>query len=70
MLREKSKWKPHKDESTDAEHSDGPTRSSAEISVMEMERRGWLIRLYNLVNQKWEEPLNKAKPMVGKLSTG
>ena len=70
MLREKSKWKPHEDESTDAEHSGGPTRSSVEISVMEMEQRGWLIRLYNRVNQKWEEPLNKARPMSVKTSTG
>jgi len=70
MLRKKSKWKPHKDESTNAEHSGGPTRSSVEISVMEMERSGWLIRLYNLVNQKWEEPLNKARPMVCEPSTG
>jgi len=70
MLREKSKWRTHEGESTDAGHRGGPTRSSVEISVMEIERRGWLIRLYNLVNQKWEEPLNKARPMVGKPSTG
>ena len=70
MLREKPKWRPHEGESTDAEHRGGPTRSSVEISVMEMEPRGWLIQLYNMVNQKWEEPLNKARPMVGKPSTG
>ena len=29
---------------------------------MGMERRGYLIQLYGLVNQKWEEPVNKAKP--------
>ena len=40
MLRENSKWKPHKDESTDAEHRGGSARSSDEVSVMEMERRG------------------------------
>ena len=40
MLREKSKWKPHKDESTDAEHRGGSVRSSDEVSVMEMEQRG------------------------------
>jgi len=45
MLREKSKWKPHKDESTNAEHSGGPTRSSVEISVMEMERSGFVHHL-------------------------
>ena len=70
MLREKLKWRSHKRESPDAEHGGGLTRSSDEVSVMEMERRGWLIRLYNLVNQKWEEPLNKAMPMSVKPSTG
>ena len=39
MIREKHKWKPHKDLSTDAEHRDGATRSSDEVSVMEMEQR-------------------------------
>ncbi len=29
---------------------------------MGMERRGCVDRLYWLVNQRWEEPLNKAKP--------
>ncbi len=53
----------HKGESTDAGHRGGPTRSSVEVSVMEMERRGWIIRLYFLVNQRWEEPRNKAKPL-------
>jgi hypothetical protein len=38
--------------------------------AMEMARRVWLIQLYNLVNQKWEEPLNKAMPMSAKPSTG
>jgi hypothetical protein len=40
MLRENLKWRTHKRESTDAEHGGGLTRSSAEVSVMEMERRG------------------------------
>ena len=40
MPREKSKGQIPKDESTDAEHRDGTTRSSEEVSVMEMERRG------------------------------
>jgi len=40
MKREKSKgWAP-KDESTDAENGGGATRSSEEIPVMGMERRG------------------------------
>ena len=29
---------------------------------MGMERRGCIIQPYGLVNQKWEEPVNKAKP--------
>jgi len=61
MIREKLKWRIHKGESTDAEHRDGPTRSSVEVSVMEMERRGWIIWPSCLVNQKWEEPGGKAR---------
>jgi len=44
MLREKSKWKPHKDESTDAGYRGGTARSSGETSVMEVERRGCVIQ--------------------------
>jgi len=40
MQREKSKWRPHEDESTDMEHRGGSARSREEVSVMEMERRG------------------------------
>jgi len=40
MLREKFKWKPHKNESTNEEYSGGLARSSDEVSVMEMEQRG------------------------------
>jgi RNA-directed DNA polymerase len=50
MIREKSKWRPHKDESTDAGHGGGATRSSVEASVMEVERRGCIDRFYELVN--------------------
>jgi hypothetical protein len=64
MLRGKRKWRSHERESTDAEHSGGPTRSSVEISVIEMEPRGWLIRFYDQVNQKWEELENKARLLV------
>jgi hypothetical protein len=32
MLREKSEWEPHEDQSTDAGHSDGVARSSDEGS--------------------------------------
>jgi len=34
MLREKSKWRTHKGESTDAEYRDGTARSSEEAAVM------------------------------------
>jgi hypothetical protein len=44
MIREKSKWKTHKDESTDAEYRGGMARSSVEASVMEVERRGCVIQ--------------------------
>ena len=50
MLREKLKWRPHKSESTNAEHGGGTTRISDEISVMEVERRGCIDQLYNVVN--------------------
>ena len=40
MPREKSKWWPHKDQSTDARHRDGTARSSREGRVMRLERRG------------------------------
>ena len=63
MIREKFKWRTHKNESTDAGHRGGPTRSSVEISVMRMERRGWIIWPYCLVNQKWEEPRGKARSL-------
>ena len=50
MLREKPKWRPHKGESTDAGHRGGATRSSVEVSVMEMERRGCVDLLYEVAN--------------------
>jgi len=62
MLREKFKWRSHKDESTDAEHSDGPPCISDEVPVIGMERRGWVIQLELEINQFWEESLKKAKP--------
>jgi hypothetical protein len=43
MLREKSKWKTHKDESTDAEHRGGTARISKEALVMGVEQRGCII---------------------------
>jgi len=43
MAREKSKWRPHKDERTDAEYRGGTARKSDEASVMEVEQRGCVI---------------------------
>jgi len=40
MIREKSKGQIPEDESTDAENRGGATRSSEEVPVMGMERRG------------------------------
>ena len=51
MAREKFKWRPHENESTDARHRGGTTRSSDEVSVMGMERRGCIDRLYDVVNR-------------------
>jgi RNA-directed DNA polymerase len=55
MLREKFKGKPPEDKSTDARHRGGVARSSEEGSVMELERRGCIVRLSRKVNRKWEE---------------
>ena len=41
--REKSKWRTHKDESTDAGHRGGTARSSDEGPVMGLERRGGIM---------------------------
>ncbi len=43
MIREKSKELISKDKSTDAKNRGGPVRSSEEVPVMGMERRGWII---------------------------
>ncbi len=45
MPREKSKWRPHKDQSTDARHRGGTIRSSEEGCVMRPERRGRVTRV-------------------------
>jgi len=44
MPREKSKWRPHKDLSTNAEHRGGSTRSSYEAVDKAVEQRGRVIR--------------------------
>ncbi len=48
MIREKFKWRPHKNESTDAKHRGGATCISDEVSVIEVERRGCIDRLYDV----------------------
>ena len=69
MLREKFKWWSHKSESTDAGHRGGTTRSSNEVSVMEMERRGCIVQSYRLVNQIENRyigmnRMSKTKPLI------
>ncbi len=63
MLREKSKWRPHEDESTDAEHRGGVACSSDEVPVMGIERRGYIVQLLTLRQPEIGRIfLNKAKP--------
>ena len=40
MVREESRWRTHKDESTDAEYRGGTARMSVETPVMGVEQRG------------------------------
>jgi RNA-directed DNA polymerase len=61
MRREKFKWKPHKNESTEAEHRHRITRSSEEVTVMVMERRGYIVQWSLEVNQKWKELMSEVK---------
>jgi len=51
MLREKLKRRTRKSKSTEGRHRDGITRSSDEVSVMEMERRGYIVQVLLIVNQ-------------------
>ena len=44
MLREKFKWRTHKDESTDAGYRGGTARRSDEAPVMGVEQRGCVIQ--------------------------
>ncbi len=63
MLREKSKWRSHEDESTDAEHRGGVACSSDEVPVMGMERRGYIVQLLTLRQpENGRIFLNEAKP--------
>ena len=46
MLTEKSKWKPHQDESTEAVPRGGTTRSSHEVPEKRTEPRGGVVGPY------------------------
>ncbi len=63
MLREPSKWKNHKDLSTDAGHRGGATCSSDEGSVMDVERRGCIVQL-GLIRQPVMEGFNEFSKVV------
>lgn len=54
MRTEKSKWRAHKDERTEALHRDGITRSSEEVLEKRMERRGDVV-----------EPNSPCQPAMG-----
>ena len=47
---------PREDWSTNVGHRGGAARSREEGSVMELDRRGCVVRLWNEANQQWEEP--------------
>ena len=61
MLRENSKRKPRKGESTDARHRDGTPRSSDEALVTSVERRGCATPLRTKTNQRWKESMKPTK---------
>jgi hypothetical protein len=52
MGREKFKWRTYENESTDLSRRSGSPCSSNEVSVMEMERREWIIQLDLKINQE------------------
>lgn len=55
MLREKFKWKTHKNQSTDAENRGGLTRSSDETSENRWSKGVELFSFTNESTRKWEE---------------
>ena len=59
-LRERFKWKPHENLSTDAEYRGGATSISVEGSVMELERRGCIVQ-FGLNEQPYREGFNWTK---------
>ena len=52
----------HKDESTDARHRDGKIRSSNEVSVMETERRDFVILTFEIGQPVMGGTTGKRKP--------
>jgi hypothetical protein len=62
MSREKSKCIKHKDESTNARHRGGKIRSSDEVSVMEMERRDFVILTFEIGQPIMGGTTGKRKP--------
>ena len=61
MLRKKFKRKNLENESTNARHKGGITRSSDEVSVMEMERRGNINQLIENRQPKRKDLMKEAK---------
>ena len=61
MKREKSKWRTHEDESTDAAYRGGTARNSDEVLEIGMERRGCVIQFWKVDNQRWEDPVDKTR---------
>ncbi len=61
MLRKRSKWRSHKDLSTNGRNWGRATRTSDECLVMRQEQRGGVVCLEVWGNQKWEEPKVQAK---------
>ena len=47
---------PHEGESTETEHRDGAACRREEGSVMDLDRRGGIVRSYAVVNRQREEP--------------
>jgi len=62
MLRETFKWKTHENQSTDAKHRGGLVCSSAEASVMGVERRDQIVQRMKWTNQRWEEFMTNVEP--------
>lgn len=62
MIKENPNCQNSEDDSTDAMHLDGATRSSVEVTVMVMERRGCVKSLALMYNWKQDDILVTTKP--------